>query len=114
MVCNIKRDLKKNVIKSIVFSAIIIITTLLFDCTYNYVVNGQFLRHVNDNRFVATVIFYTAEEDDTKYIENDELSVLFIDIYNECEEKQLLKTNVDAQSGWYERANHFTFSYDPI
>ena len=109
---------KKRYIYGISLSSILTFfllgSSLLFDCSYNYFVNGQFIRHVNDNRFIATMIFYTANETDSNYIENDELKTLYIKIYDECNANQHLLINADKNLGWFDREIHLIENYDQI
>lgn len=96
------------------FATILIISSLLFDCSYNYLVNGQFIRHVNDNRFIATMLFYTADEQDSTYIENTELKELYNKIYNECRNNHHLLHTAEQDLDWFDREIHLITHYDQI
>lgn len=114
LACNIKKAFAKNIVKSIVICGIVLLSSLLFDRTFNWLVNDQFSGHVNDNRFIATMIFYTADSSDAECIENEELKELYLDIYNSCKEKDLLKPDKNSGMGWFDRSYHFVQSYDQV
>ncbi|MBP9997232.1 MAG: hypothetical protein KBT19_08235 [Lachnospiraceae bacterium] len=90
--------------------AVTAISTLV-DCTYNYVLRGQFGRHTEDNRFITTVAMYTAERDYVEYIEPEYRDV-FLQIYDECEKEGYLLNS--EPEGWYDAATHFADHYDLI
>lgn len=108
----------KKYLRGIYISSVLTIflfgMSLFFDCSYNYFVNGQFIRHVNDNRFIATMIFYTADENDVNQIENPELKTLYTKIYDECNSKQHLLNNAPENLRWFDREVHLIENYDQI
>lgn len=114
LVCNAKKAFAKNIVKSIMVCGIVLLSSLLFDRTFNLLINDQFSGHVNDNRFIATMIFYTADSSDVECIENEELKKLYFDIYTSCKEGGLLKPDKDSGMGWFDRAYHFVQSYDRV
>ena len=46
-----------------IICVMLLLTVTLMDHTYNYIVRGKFVGHSSDNRFVLTMVFYTAEEE---------------------------------------------------
>lgn len=80
-------------LKNVKNGALILLTALLliigcnkvFENGYSIFVRGETASHFNDNRFLATMIFYTSESEDASRIEDSEIRTLFEDIYNTCE-----------------------------
>lgn len=58
------------------------------------------------------MIFYTADKIDSQLIEDEEIKKVFLEIYEACNEKKLLKKS--AGDGWVNRISHFIDSYDDI
>ena len=89
----------------------LVLAVTLMDHTYNYIVRGRFVGHSSDNRFVLTMVFYTAEEE---YVEElpEELQSLYLDIYEECDVQGYLMHS--AGDGWYNNVSHFGDNYDFI
>ncbi len=93
-------------------SAMIILGSMLFDCSYNFVLRGSFSGHSSDNRFLATMVFYNAQRQDGEAIEDQQLRSLYEQIYDACEAGGYLKES--AGVGWHARAAHFEEHYDHI
>ena len=94
------------------YCVILLFCIRLLDCSYNYSIRGEFATHSSDNRFVSTMIFYTASRSDAKYIKNPAIHDLFLSIYDQCDEKQC--TRFYAEEGWLNEVSHFGDSYDMI
>lgn len=107
-----KHSIKKGVLKAFLTGMLILAVSLLFDRGYNYCLRGEFVGHSNDNRFVSTMIFYTAERSDSAYINDPALRELFLQIYDTCDEKGYMMHS--AKEGWNNENNHFGESYDMI
>lgn len=106
---------KKNkfgLLKSLLTVICIIFFVFLFDRGYNYTVRGKFAGHVDDNRFVATMVFYTADREYADYIRNDEIRQLFLDVYDICNENGYLMNH--SPKGWFDEVTHFSDHYDLI
>ena len=84
---------------------------LLFDCSYNKSVRGVFVPHTEDNRFVSTMAFYTAERSYSEYID-PELRDIYLQIYDECDANGWLMH--DAPTKWNDAMDHFSDNYDLI
>ena len=98
-------------VKAAVICVALVMTVTLLDHTYNYVVRGRFVGHSSDNRFVLTMVFYTAEEEYAELLP-EELQPLFLDIYEKCDSQGYLMHS--AGDGWYNNVVHFGDYYDPI
>lgn len=109
---HLKNDFLKGIIKCVVAVTIVLVASFLFDKGYNYMVRGEFERHVDDNRFVATMIFYTADREFAEYIENEEVRQVFLDVYDLCAEKEYLMNQ--SPKGWLNEVSHFGDNYDFI
>ncbi len=103
---------RKGFLKIAICVLIIFACTKLFDFGYNYVLRGTLSTHTQDNRFLATMVFYTSKEEDANYIEDEKLRNLFIQIYQKCDENKYLKGY--AGKGWNHRVEHFGQNYDRI
>lgn len=103
---------KFSLLKSLLTVICIIFFVFLFDRGYNYLVRGKFAGHVDDNRFVATMVFYTADREYADYIENDEIRQLFLDVYETCDENGYLMNH--SPKGWFDEVTHFSDHYDLI
>lgn len=82
------------------------------DKGFNYVVHETFATHSSDNRFLATMVFYTSEPGDSNAILYADTEKLFKEIYEISAESGYLKHS--AGKGWYQRVNHFGNYYDYI
>lgn len=82
------------------------------DNGFNYAVHKTFATHSSDNRFLATMVFYTSEPEDSNAIFNTDTKKLFDEIYEICDNNGYLKHS--AGKGWYHRVNHFGDHYDCI
>lgn len=107
-----KRALMKGAVQAILISLGVLFASHLLDCSYNYLLRGQFTKHSSDNRFFTTMIFYNAEERDAAYIQDEEIRALFLDIYSACQRKGYL--GFQAEEGWLNEVNHFGDHYDHI
>lgn len=89
----------------------LILSVMLLEHSYNYIVRGKFVGHSSDSRFVLTMVMYTSE---AEYAEKlpDELQPLFLDIYEKCDEQGYLMHSVGE--GWYNNVVHFGDYYDLI
>ena len=104
----------KHVVICFLLSCLLVVGgSKLFDYVYINTVFGVNATHTSDSRFVTTMIFYTASREDVTYIEDETVKDLFIDIYDTCDEKGYLKSNMQDGS-WYERISHFAKVYDNI
>ena len=102
----------KGILQAALISLFILLAANLLDCSYNYLLRGQFTRHSSDNRFLTTMVFYNAGETDADYIQDEEIRTLFLEIYSVCEEKGYLGSQ--AEEGWLNKVNHFGDHYDHI
>lgn len=107
-----KKDFKKAILTSILTTIGIFAFVLLFERGYNYVLRGQFNGHTNDNRFIATMVFYTAEREYGELIEDEEARNIFYKVYDDCDEKEYLMHS--SPEGWFDEVTHFSDSYDMI
>ena len=101
----------KALIKAVASIVVIVGLALLFDCSYNRVVRGVFVTHTEDNRFVSTMAFYTAERSYCEYID-PELRDIYLKIYDECDANGWLMH--DAPTAWNDAVDHFSDNYDLI
>lgn len=105
------KDWGKTLGRAVIICVAIVLSASLLDHTYNYVLRGRFVGHSSDNRFVLTMVFYTAEEE---YVEElpEELQPLFLEIYENCDRQGYLMHS--AGEGWYNNVVHFGDYYDLI
>ncbi len=90
---------------------VVAIIPTLFDCTYNYFLRGSFIRHTEDNRFVSTMVFYTADREFSEYV-TPELRDIYLQIYDACDEAGY--TYRYEPDGWMGAVDHFAQNYDHI
>lgn len=102
----------KGLALSFLCAASILLGTFCLDLGYNYILRGEFTRHSGDTRFVTTMAIYTAQRSDARYIEDEEIQNLFLEIYDICDDKGYLKNS--AGKGWLNRVSHFGDHYDCI
>jgi len=98
-------------VKALAVCLVILLSVTLLDHTFNYIVRGRFVGHSSDNRFVLTMIFYTAEEEYVEELPKD-IQPLFSDIYKKCDAQGFLMNS--AGDGWYDNVVHFGDNYDFI
>lgn len=106
-----KKAFRGILVLSLCTLAIVGSATLL-DMGYNYALRGNAVRHTNDNRFITTMAFYTAERSDAAYINDEEVRDVFLEVYDVCDQKGYLKHS--AEEGWFNRVTHFGDYYDCI
>lgn len=110
----IKNKSYKETLLSLVISCLVVVGgAKLFDYVYIRSVFGVNATHTSDSRFITTMIFYTSDREDVKYIEDPVVKDLFLDVYDTCDEKGYLKSNMEDGT-WYERISHFSRVYDNI
>lgn len=102
----------KGITVSFLCTSGILLSAVLLDLGYNYVLRGELTKHSGDTRFITTMAFYTADRKDEQYIENEEIRNLFLQIYDICDENGYLKNS--AGQGWLNRVSHFGDYYDCI
>ncbi len=107
-----KKNIRRGILKAVVIGILVMAAVSVYDRGYNYVVRGEIAGHSSDNRFIMTMVFYTAEERDADYIEDPEIRDLFLDIYQVCEDSGFLGSS--AGNGWYQEVTHFGDHYDHI
>lgn len=107
-----KKNIGRGIIKAVVISILVMAAVSVYDRGYNYVVRGEIAGHSSDNRFIMTMIFYTADEKDADYLEDPEIRNLFKDIYKVCDDSGFLGSSAGA--GWYQEVTHFGDHYDHI
>lgn len=101
----------KKLVLGLIIAMAIIVGSKACDKLYNYFVHGSFVGHVNDSRFVLTMMMYTSERE---YVDKlpQELQPLFLAIYDICDEKGYLMHSCDR--GWLNEVSHFGDHYDNI
>lgn len=110
--CFTEKRFKKGVITVLICSCCIIGGNIVFDNGYNLLVHGELGTHSNDNRFMATMVFYTSERTYGENIKDEDARALFYIIYDKCDAQGYLKHS--AGKGWYNRVQHFGDHYDNI
>ena len=110
--CSASSKFLHRFILSVVTGVLILGCVSLFDTGYNYILRGEATGHVNDNRFIATMTFYTADRSDYSYIDDKGLQELFLSIYDACDENEYLYHQ--AEGGWFNEVDQFSDSYDMI
>ena len=100
-----KTQLKKGILIALLCVAAVIAANKAFDNLYGYVLRGTANTHSGDDRFLATVVFYTSEREDGERITDPEAKELFYEIYDICDAQGYLKHS--AGKGWKERVTHF-------
>ena len=106
------KEIRKSAITVIVCTCCILISNTIFDNGYNLIAHGELGTHSSDNRFLATMAFYTSERDYGERIKDEQARELFYQIYDVCNEQGYLGHS--AGKGWYNRVNHFGDHYDNI
>lgn len=107
-----KKKYGRGILTALLCTGGIFLSCQLFDIGYNYAVRGEAAVHSKDNRFLATMVFYTAERADAEAIEDLQIREIFEEIYDECEQNGYLKHS--AGKGWQNRVTHFGDNYDHI
>lgn len=104
---------KKELLIGILAVCIFVIgSNKLLDLSYNYILRGFANTHTSGNRFMATMTFYCSEKEDVLLINNQESKDVFMKVFNECEDRGLIKNK--SLDNWYDRAMNFCDSYDLI
>lgn len=106
------KDYRRGVVTMVFCIVGILFANIILDCGYNYAVRGTFSMHSGDTRFITTMVFYTADKTDSQMIEDEETKKIFLEVYETCNEKNILKKS--ARDGWVNRISHFIDSYDKI
>ncbi|MBO4899417.1 MAG: hypothetical protein J5509_03940 [Lachnospiraceae bacterium] len=108
---------KPGLLKGLLLPVIVVAASVLLlnhgvESVYHMRVNGEAVRHFNDNRFMATVVFYTAEREYAEAIEDPEIRMLFEAIYDVCDSEGSMMH--DAPAGLFALGDHFAEHYDMI
>ncbi len=106
------KNLLRGSLTSLVLVCLILKSNKGIEYIYSYSLREQVSSHFNDNRFLTTVIFYTAERDDASLIDDPDLRSLFLDIYDLCDDEGSMMHS--AKGGPLARADHFADHYDMI
>ncbi len=93
-------------------SASVLLLNHGIESIYHMRVNGEAVRHFNDNRFMATVVFYTAERNYAEAIADPGIRALFEEIYDICDSEGSMMH--DAPDGLFALGDHFAEHYDMI
>lgn len=107
-----KRKRIRNLLALVLFIIIVIVSNKEIERGYNILLNGQMIEHFNSNRFLATMVFYVADESDAYYIENESTRMLFKTIYYQCDAEDSVLHS--APKGLFNRLKHFGDHYDMI
>ncbi|MCH5262364.1 MAG: hypothetical protein J1F42_05570 [Lachnospiraceae bacterium] len=107
-----EKKIKRGILTVLICGCCIIGGNIVFDNSYNLLVHGELGTHSNDNRFMATMVFYASERVYGDNIEDADARALFYQIYDICDAQGYLKHN--AGQGWYNRVKHFGEHYDNI
>lgn len=107
-----EKTVKKGIITLLICTCCILGGNKILDNGYNYWVRGEVGTHSGDNRFMATMVFYTSERSYGETITDESIRDLFYQIYDICDARGYLKHS--SGSGWYNRVNHFGDNYDHI
>lgn len=107
-----EKSLKRGIVTILICACGILISNKIFDNGYNYFVHGELGTHSNDNRFMATMVIYTAERSYGESITDENARDLFYEIYDVCDAQGYLKHS--AERGWNNRIGHFGDHYDHI
>ena len=82
----------------------------LFENVYSIALHGENSTHFNDNRFLATMLFYVSDLEDGELIREPEVKALYEEIYAVCDaEGDMLK-----YAGGHQISSHFEEHYDMI
>ena len=107
---------KKKIVKGLVISIVTVICIYSLstgvDIAYNSIYRSNVAEGSGDNRFLLTMIFYTAELSDGEYIEDAKVQELFNDIYEVCDTNEL--TLKYATGLPLEMSHHYATHYDLI
>ncbi|SCY07449.1 hypothetical protein SAMN02910292_00788 [Lachnospiraceae bacterium XBB2008] len=108
---------KPGIFTGLVLPVVIVAASVLLlnhgiESIYHMRVNGEAVRHFNDNRFMATVVFYTAEREYAEAIEDPGIRALFEEIYDVCDSEGSMMH--DAPDGLFALGDHFAEHYDMI
>ena len=106
------KEVKKGILAIVISACCILSSNSILDNSYNLIVHRELGTHSSDNRFLATMVFYTAGRTDGERIVKEDTKDLFYQIYDICDENGYLKHS--AGKGWYNRVNHFGDHYDHI
>ena len=109
---HIVKKLIRGAVTSLGLIFIVLAANKGIEYIYSYSLRDQVSSHFNDNRFLTTVAFYTAEREDASLIGDTELEELFLEIYDLCDAESSMMHS--AEGGILERADHFADHYDMI
>lgn len=93
---------KKTWRKGLLCTALVIVAIMGankgFEYAYHYAIHGETVSHFNDNRFLATMIFFVAEREDAEYIEDESIRELFQEILTICTESGYTRSTCTEQT----------------
>lgn len=103
---------KRTLLNILIIATIVIGSSVLLDCSYNYVLRGEFTRHKDAGRFPTTVAMYASEKEYVEYIEDAELKEIYLMFYEIFENEGWLMHS--APTDWLGAESHFSDHYDFI
>lgn len=106
------KDLIKGLLRVVVISCLIVGFSKGLDFLNQKVINNFDSTHTLSNRFITTMIYYVAEDDDYKYIDDQDSKEVFNTIYNSSKKNGYIYD--DNIKTWFARVKHFSSNYDNI
>lgn len=107
---------KKNIVKGlgiiVLVIALVVGSSKLLDYVNQRLVNNFSSTHTLGNRFITTMIYYVADKDDYKYIDDIDGKEVFKIIFNKSKSNGY--TYDESISKWFDRVKHFSDHYDNI
>lgn len=106
------RGWKKALLYALLACTLGFVGTKLVDCSYNWMLRGEFAPHTGDSSFILGTELYLADSEMEQYIKDEERKALFREILKRADEKQY---NIAyADKGWQAIEDHYSSSYDRI
>lgn len=108
-----KRHQWKKAIFYALFACVLGLTaTKLIDCSYNFMMRGEFASHTGDSSFILGTELYLADKDMVQEIQDTRNKEIFMEIMNRADEKEY---NIAyAGRGWQAIEDHYSNAYDRI
>lgn len=103
---------KRTLVYALLACALGLAGTKLVDCSYNWMMRGEFAPHTGDSSFILGTELYLADADMETSIRDDERRAIFREIIKRADEQQY---NIAyASKGWQAIEDHYSNSYDRI
>lgn len=107
-----ERRCRRAITYAICVTIVVLASSRLTDCVYNYAVRGVFMPHTGNSSFIFGNEIYVSNRSMVEDISSEENKLIFLEILDRAEDNEY---NISyAKEGWMGLEDHYSLSYDRI